>query len=311
MDPRGDPHAILDGLPFGTGRCYQNFGGNFDLKACPEFLVSIKEAWQCLEERGRPKLFVIAKHYSKSNNQGFGCAGNQFNRQTAESAARGLKAQFDAVFAGDPETHTICVLVDTDEDGITFLGERVGEFDIATVASDELGNVSSELKLLYPLMSEQMFRDLLDLALRNLRHVAQVRLQPRTASDLLHNESMLFIGQSSEAICPPGEAFVISPFDSNLPRAIKSAGEMLWENHSRRGSKQSHITLIVSAPYHPIANARSGATEVLKTIAKLRVQNLSALAVDTLHKRIPRLIPYMKYLNVIISMDTLLVEPFE
>jgi hypothetical protein len=307
MDSRGDPAVILDDLPFGIGRSYQTLGGDFDLQAWPQFGKSILDAWINLERQGRPTLFVIAKHYSKSNNDRLGCKGHGFDLKAAKLASQRLKNQFDAVFGSNPMVSTICVLVDTAGDGITFWGDTGEMFDLA-----ETENVSEEfihyhLEQIYPRINKTILTDLVDLALRNIRHIAKVRASGRSPAELDHRETIIFIGQSPEAVCENASALIISPFDPDLPRVVRTAGSIIVDNITKRAvDPRGGIVVATAVPYRP--DECSHIVQVRKNMAWLHAADLGQKSLGVLHQYFPSIRQYLHHLTAIISMETMLME---
>jgi hypothetical protein len=254
-------------------------------------------------------LVIIADHYSGSNNDELGCRGHDFDIAKARKASQKMKSQFDTIFGSDPDVVTICISIDTDTDAITFHGNGGRTLDIASQYRTIPLNERS-LRMLYPLMPEWIFQDLLDLAKRNEHHFQSVKRRQRHLAETVHSESILFIGQSPEACCD-NNALVVGPFDPNLPSVIAKAGTMLHDNVKKYGiCENGRIVLVAAAPYTPGDHKHPEVTETRKKIAKCLAKYLAEQATQAIKNGVPDLVRYIDPLNVIVSMETMLAEPF-
>jgi hypothetical protein len=307
MDSRGDPNVILMDFPFGIGRSYQNLGGDFDLRSWPEFRKSVMETYLHLRRERRPVLFIIAKHYSKSDNEHLGCKGHGFNVASALDSNNRMKRDFEYVFHDDPEVATICAMIDTDGDGITLFGDGNRFFlDLATLADASEDDISRQLRDLYPLMSWRIFGDLFDLVTHNILRILYVRQYPRPRAEIEHRESILFIGQSPETLCINGNALVVSPFDPNFKHVVKVAARILLDNMAQGYCNGAMVTTVI--PYSPI-ESRQDMTAAKRNAAKLHAEDIAGKAAEALNE-IPRAMGRFQFLTGVANMDTLLIEPF-
>ena len=306
MDSRGDPRFMFgDDLPFGIGRSYQNVGAIFKPKHWPGFQASLQEARSHLEKRGRGTLFVAADHWSKSSPH-LGCKGHHNDSARAQAATRILKRQLDELFASESDTvRSICVSIDTDTDAITFRGVNGEVFDIATVVYASPPEIQDRLTAVYgEQLTERMISDLADYAVLNARHCRKVRQKKRPLAEIDRSESMIFVGQSPEALCDRGEALVISPFDPSLSSVVKTAAEILQDNLKKYDLRRGHnLALVAAAPYHPSENMEINAER--KNRAGHLARNLAERGWQAINDSVRGIIDHLEPVTGVIRMDTL------
>lgn len=310
MESRGNPRDIFEGLPLGIGRSRQNLGAIFKPKNWPGLQASLREDQRHLEQRGRPTLWIAGSHHSNTDPR-LGCKGHQCDPARTLAASRALRGQLDETFAAEvaaDRVRSICASINTDNDAVTFYGLHGEMFDVATAINASPPEIHDRLVAVYEgQLTEQMILDLANYAHRNAKHVGKVIQKKRTFAQIDHHESMIFVGQSPEALCAPGEALVISPFDPSFSSVVKTAAEILQDNVRKYHLLRGYVlALVAAAPYHPSEDLQVNAER--KNRAAHMARNLAECALQAISSSVRAIVDNLETLTGVVRMDTLAFE---
>lgn len=260
--------------PPGLYQCWKNIGGHFDLLGWPRFQNSVERWWEYAKNEKRKILFIIADHFSGSDDGRLGCKGHGFNTLNAQVASRGLLMQFNSIFGHDHDAYVMHVTIDTDTGAIIFRSQREGNSDLdmhvvdSRISSAELGE---RLRNMYGLMPEQIMEYVLHrIALTNLAYLEAARKIANKPLENDHQETILWVGQGSDWINVPNTALVIGPFDHALSRKVQTGMKILAGNLKRRAGEEGIV--LAAAQYRPADNqvsyqlARAKALQVLRMV---------------------------------------------
>jgi len=231
---------------------FRHIGGKF-LLGDPYLGRLVLDAKETAIHEGRSTLALCTYHFSKGNTHR-GCAGHNYDTQSARDGAFALKKEFEEVFGVPNQAISAIVIgIETDEDVLIFSSEDGQELNMReyTQATDD--QIRAKLFSLYPNLTHQMLNDLLPLALGNRAHVASERTQTRPNIELVHNENIICVGRGFDWLHLPNRALIIGPyghFDNTWREAVVVAGNIVLDNFRKNEAlSRDGALLLVSAPY--------------------------------------------------------------
>jgi Carboxysome Shell Carbonic Anhydrase len=232
MDGRVHFQAVT-GMPAGVIQSWRNIGGKFDIRTWVRLQESLKKFWRCARKKNdRPLLWMVTDHFSRSNPH-LGCKGHGYDMDKALASSRALKSQFDYVFGEDRGVFTIHVTMETDHDLLIFRGDGDDTLDLGNMAVASERDMLCSLWEIYPLMPEQIRKDLCHLAMLNLAHVGRVKESRKQQQAVDHNEWLLAVGQGYDWLHVPNTALIVGPFDPDFETAVEKAAGILLDNMKR------------------------------------------------------------------------------
>lgn len=278
---------LITGVPMGRLHPFRHIGGKF-LLGDPYLGRLVLDAKESALHEGRSTLALCTYHFSKGSAHR-GCAGHNYDTQSARDGAFALKKEFEEVFGvGNQAIAAVVVGIETDEDALIFCTEEGEELHIGDSAEATDEQIRAKLFLLYPHLTHQMLDDLLPLALGNRTHVGTARKQPRTDTELVHNENIICVGRGFDWLHLPNRALIIGPyghFDNTWREAVVVAGDIVRDNFRKNEALHNEgALLLVSAPYTDIGE-RGLAIAKAKYFATVATQALQPIA-DELHLEI-------------------------
>ncbi len=296
-----DGRLLLPGItktPIGIIDPFRNIGGKFDL-GWPFFGYLIGNSIDYAIKKGRDALILVTYHFSKGDTHR-GCAGHNYDTDSAMTASRKLVKQLDAVFGGFPHetVYPLLVGIETDEDALILHGHKGELLDLAKVESFTDESIRSELMRLYPDMKERIVQDLVPLVRGNLEHIEEVRRTKRPITDMEHKEQVLAIGRGFDWLHIPNRALIVGPYSYDLTDPIGKAAGILQSNlEAGRIPVDGGILIMTSAAYRDNAGSE-------KNIAKEKARSLFDLTMHTIEKAHPRLLKEYRVETLVGTVDS-------
>ncbi len=244
---------LITGVPMGRLHPFRNIGGKFTL-GDPYLGRLVLDAKEDAIRMGRETLALCTYHYSKESTHR-GCAGRDYDNDTARSGAFELKKEFEEVFGADNQTiAAIVVAIETDNDELIFCSEENGELHMSACVEVSEEELREKLFALYPNLTHQMVHDLLPLALGNRTHIEKTKKRPVT--ELVHNENIICVGRGFDWLHLPNRALIIGPYgytDTSWHKAVEVAGTIVSSNFKNNEKLQNTgALLLVSASYKDV-----------------------------------------------------------
>ncbi len=290
--------------PFGMVRQWRNGGGIFDLAQWDSLQASVKEFWSEAMMQGQQVLFIVASH--GSDFPILGCKGHKHNSAAAAKCARDLKDALEGFFAGNPDVYVVRIHLETDEEAVTFYGDRNDPLRLRAmppgISKNEMGRSLGELyqDTRGRMMPVEMFEEVLALAMNNLAHIAEVRLVRRPTPALDHREWILALGGGFDWLHGQSNtAMVVWPHDPDFHCWVVEAVRIISQSVDRPWfSQERGVVIAVSAPYNPDPYG------VFQRLAEAKARKLEAAVRSTALYAAPQIVPYLQVLTVTTNMAT-------
>ncbi len=294
--------SVLTETPPGIIQPFRNIGGQFDL-GWPYFGILLNDWVKYSINRGRDCLILVTYHWSKGDEKR-GCRGFDHDVEAARTYTRKLKEQIEFVFGSmHYVVYPIQVGIETDEDALVLHGADGSVLDLGSEPKNAEGDLTSQIKKLYPDMRERMVNDLLPLLVGNLAHIKKIRLSHRPIEDTEHKEQILAIGRGFDWLHLPNKALIIGPYSYNLGDPVATAARILLSNlNEGRIPKATGGVLMTSAAFREEVGAE-------RTIAAEKAKSLAEFAMGTITEHVPELLPYLTSLTGVLNMETRLFTP--
>jgi hypothetical protein len=270
---------LITGIPMGRLHPFRHIGGKFVL-GDPYLGRLVLDAKDEAIHEGRPTLALCTYHFSKGSEHR-GCAGHEYNTNSARDGAFALKQEFEEVFGvNNPAISAIVIGIETDEDALVFCSTENPELEITTHVSATDNELRAKLFALYPNLTNQMLNDLLPLAIGNRNHLAKALTHKRSVTELAHNENIICVGRGFDWLHLPNRALIIGPyghFDNTWREAVVVAGNIVLHNFkSNENLRHGGALLLISAPYKDMEE-RGLAVAKAKYFAKVAQSALSPI----------------------------------
>jgi len=277
--------------PLGIIQPFRNLGGAFDI-GWPHLGELVTHEVLRAVEAGRRVLILVTYHFSRGD-RGRGCSGFDCDVEAARSSALAFRRQLESVFGSDHQTvYPLVVGIETDEDALTLHGERGAALELAALAADCPGEAGVEDRLTHALrsvfrdMPGDIVRDLLPLAIGNLRHIGEVRRTERTL-DIDHHEWILCIGRGFDFLHVPNTALIVGPYSPNIDEPIVKAARIIQSNMEAGRIPDDGLILLASSPYEEIGADYRRAVEKSKFLSRFAA-GLIQEQVPYVHRRMIR-----------------------
>ncbi len=292
---------VMTRTAVGIVQPFRNLGGKFDL-GWPFFQATLDQWAQQAISRGRHCLIFVTYHFARGDAHR-GCRGFNYDTNAARDTAIRLKSQFENIYGKGAVVPIVCG-IETDLDALILHGEDGRVVDLAEVKEDLSGlELQGLLRLLYPSMPEQIFKDLIPLVEGNIKHVRMIRATNRPIEDAYHKEWVLGVGRGFDWLHAINTAFIVGPFDPNLSDAIGTAAMLLKGNIDDSRIDPSGIVLMTSAAYREIGPDRE--------LAKEKARFLSKFSLDVIKVKVPDLVPHLNILTGFTDLNTRKFEVLE
>lgn len=289
---------LVTNTPRGIIQPFRNLGGRFDL-GWPHLGHVVAETVADTLKQGHNLLALVTYHYSKGDSHR-GCAGFSYDTAAARAHAHQTVAQMDLFFG---ERHgvvfpLVCGL-ETDEDALVLHGRDDQTLDLSTVQSADDESLSIKLANLYPDMPDQMLKDLLPLAKKNVAHIAEIRGMNR-GKDIEHCEWMICVGRGFDWLQMPNLALIIGPYSPDLADPIVKAAGIIEGNMKAGRVPDDGLLVLSDAPYRDIGLDR--------TRAEAESSFLSKFAADVIRSKFPGLAQKIHVRSAVIESHSREVE---
>ena len=282
---------VITQIPIGIIQPYRTIGGQFDLGE-KRFGILIHDWVRYSVGKGRKCLVLATYHWSKGEEHR-GCKGFNYDLKNARTYAYHLKCQFDRVFGEEHSVvYPIQVGVETDLDTLVLhSGDGKKILDLSTLEEhiSEL-NLETMVRDLYPDMDTQVLKDLMQLLMGNIRHIAEIRKANRPIQDVEHREQILGLGRGFSWLHLPNKALLIGPYSYDLNEPIEVAGNLILKTLKGDSTlmKQGAVAMI-SAPYR-------GDTATERLLAIESAESMARFCAKVLNNRVKDLIPHIQFL---------------
>ncbi len=298
---------VITGIPPGIIQPYRTIGGQFDLGE-KRFAGLISDWVKYSASRQRDCLVLVTYHWSRGD-QHRGCAGFKYDTEKAKAFTVGLRNQFERVYgSGHVSVYPIRVGVETDLDTLVFHNSNDKKIlDLSTLDEHiDQAEVEKMIHGLYPDMKLPMVKDLLHLAMGNIKHIAEVRRADRPIIEMDHREQVLALGRGYPWLHLPNKALIIGPYSYDLSKPIAVAGNLILKtlDGDKKLKKQGAI-FMVSAPYR--GDTETPATE--RQLAIEQAESLARFGAEVIKEKVPDLVKHLDLLVGTLNQKTLLFTP--
>lgn len=245
--------------PLGIIMPFRSLGGRYDL-GWPYLGEVLHNTVNRAVESSRRILVMITYHYSKGSDHR-GCAGFNYDCASAVKHTFEIKKQIEYIFGRDHQTvYPLVCGIETDEDAMIFHGENKDILNLADCEDSSKEFWESKLKEMFPDMPEQVFRDLIPLAIGNIEHIKDIRSSQRNLDlDAVHREWMICVGRGFDFLHVPNTALIIGPYGPDLGGPIRKAVSIIKSNMEKGMIPKDGFLLLASAPYSDIGVDRARA----------------------------------------------------
>jgi hypothetical protein len=247
MDGRANHLPQAFGIPVGVGDIVQTAGAKFSISS-PYFANLLAESALYAASKSRTPIFIVASHFS-GNYPHHGCRAFENNRWNALHHVLQLASDIRNVFRKFPTPVLVLpVEFNTDDDSIIFFGNNT-----SINTSDFLGNeeeILGALRQIYPeFVHTAVFPSLIDMAIKNIVHVKNVRSSMRKEHECHHREFALGIGRGFGTWLNPhrNQAIILFGEGRDIKERIHVAGKILLENMEKNSEMQRHGALVISS----------------------------------------------------------------
>ena len=288
--------ALFTETPTGIIQPFRNIGGKFDL-GWPFFAESIKAWVNYCAERGRNTVFLVTYHFSRGKKER-GCAGWNYDTDSARASAFSLARQVEEVFGASPRiVYPIVIGLETDNESLVLHGSADQVIDLSTLKTTD--GLEDLIRGLYPDMPSHIVRDFFQLLKGNINHIEEVRRSDRPPIDLEHREQIIAVGRGFDWLHIPNKALIIGPYSHEWPDAVATAGKIILGNlASGRIPHQEGVLLLVAAM------SRDQEGSFGWNLAKEKAQYLESVCQKVLNDRVPELKQCLKVLSGVTFADT-------
>ncbi|MBI3633380.1 MAG: hypothetical protein HY226_03760 [Candidatus Vogelbacteria bacterium] len=297
---------VTTGVPMGIIQPYRTIGGQFDLGE-KRFGSLIHDWVKYSVNKQRDCVVLVTYHWSKGELHR-GCKGFDYDVDRARAFSLYLKKQFERVFGpGHAVVYPIQVGVETDLDALVFHGANGKDLlDLSTLDQHiSEAKVSQMVRDLYPDMKEQVLKDLMQVIMGNIQHIAETRKANRPVEEIDHREQVLGLGRGFSWLHLPNKALLIGPYSYDLGDPIAVAGNLILK--TLKGDKAmmgQGAVFLVSAPYR-------GDTATERLIAIESADSLAKFGAKVIRDKVPELIEHLNFLVGTLNEKTLLFTPNE
>lgn len=290
---------VATNTSYGIMLPFRNLGGSFHLGR-PHLGEVLSEHVQSVAGQGRRILALVTYHYSKGDSRR-GCAGFNFDTDTARSHTFGIQRQVEAVFGTGHNTvyPLVCVVCgfETDKKALVLHGSNGEVLDLSTVSSTNHDTFSELLARLYPDMPDQMRQNLLPLVLGNIAHIGEIK-QANRKLNIEHREWMICIGRGFNWLHMPNLALIISPYSPDLADSIRQAAGLIEANVRAGRIPDDGVLLLAETPYRGVDHART----------ELKSRILSGFAADGIRTEFPKLAEKIQVLTAAFAWQSRAME---
>ncbi len=294
--------AVATHTALGIVQPWRNIGGHFDM-LWHGFRESVMEWTRYSFDNARHCLAIPVYHFARGQEgedpetvAHRGCAGAQYNTETAMLTARKLKDQFEFIYKGSG-LYTLLCGFDTDWDAMILHGEHGEVLDLASVTDWPGIQLEQKLAQLFPNMHPQIMKDFMQLVIGNIEHIKEIRDEKkRPITDAEHKESILAVGRGFDWLHVPNKALICGPFDPDLDINIQKAAGLIMQNiQTNRVNPDDGIALLISKPY------RQEGWE--QRAAQVAAQYYADRAFKVIESGAKGLLPYLTTLTTTVNME--------
>ncbi|ADU65841.1 hypothetical protein Selin_1106 [Desulfurispirillum indicum S5] len=284
--------------PLGIITPMRNLGGMFDL-GWPYLGEVLFNSVNDAVSAGKKVLILITYHYSKGSRER-GCAGFHYDCDAAMEHTYQIRQQVEAIFGSAHQTvYPMVCGFETDEDALIFHGDEERTLNMATISQADEEGLYGAIRALCPDMPVQITRDLLPLAMGNIRHIAQMR-QTKRELNIDHQEWMICVGRGFDFLHVPNVALIVGPYSPDLSGPIAKAASIIEANMREGRIRDDGFFLLASAPYREVGMDRAR--------AELKSRFLSDFAARVIAESLPQLYPKMIRKTAILNWQTRALE---
>ena len=301
--------ANATGTPLGVFKSFRNLGGHFDLKWEKFDDAVYRSYWYHLVEEKKGSLVLITYHYSRGDEHR-GCAGFHYKTDEAMRAMTALKEQFERLY-GDNTEAIIPILVgfETDEEALIFHGDKGKPLHMADICYGEISELKYSLeksfRAIFPKRPRGAIEDLCFMAMKNIEHIADVRIKKRKIEDMNHKEWIIALGRGLDWFYQPNTALIVGMYSDYPEEPISKAAGIIHDNMmSGRIDKEKGFVLLSSASY-------GKENDVTFTRARERAIGYRELGIRIIKEHYPDIYPYMEPLTVVTCLDNRLFKIIE
>ena len=266
---------LMTKTPIGIVKPFRAIGGKFDIW-WPTFLGRISHWTDRAISQGSRTFVFVSYHYSASDIH-LGCAGWKYDTKAARNHAEYLKKELEFVFG--EEITAMTTGVETDHDLLTLHGPN-GDLSGEMLIGKSDQDIQDMIARHFPMMSQEMIRDLVPFLRGNAERISELRKYPRKPEQLEHNERIIAIGQGFDWLVEENLALIINDADPNLAESIRVAGSLI-EKNLRNAPAGDDATIFTNIQY------RKSGMDKRQAIARAR--GLRLFAEKVLHDAYPEL----------------------
>lgn len=290
--------AVFTETPPGIFQAWSNIGCKFNPEKWPLLRQSVDGLVEYAERNNEEVLLFVADHFSRSDNQRFGCRGHNCNLREVRASSKALVSQLERIY-GARRVCVVHISIETDEGAILFHSDNGSILDMGKLLSPSTDGIRHWIEVLYyghRRMSDQILLELQATAIANAKYLNKVSTSSRSA-DVDHRGWVLNVGQGSrDWLTKHNTALVVGPFDPKFENKVEVAGRILAGTTRRPDfDKNRGIVLLVSAPFRPKSPESIRRAEVM-------AMDLANRAMQALQP-IEELQPYLGHLVVTVNME--------
>jgi len=311
MDGRVNVPVMTDNeVPMGIIAPYRNMGGKFKIGS-QNFAHYVRNFYEHVlrameKDRCPGGLDISTYHYSASDSH-CGCKGFNYDTGAAREFTAALVKKFNEIYGATHQVvHAIQMGVETDKDAFVFHGDVPGTtLDIAEALDLSKSELEARMRVLYPDMKDEVFRDLMPFAIGNQRHVRKVIESNRPIEHLDHAEQIIAVGRGFDWLHLTNKALIVGPFSIDWVNEVIVAAKIVLSNFENgRIPKEDGAVLLVSAPFRKYG--------VDAAIAKEKAIETARVSLEAIKEHVPELLAYDLELVVgTFDRNTMLMERIE
>ena len=288
---------VITETPVGIIQPLRNLAGSFELGW--GYLADIFLQWVMYAvQNGRRCLPFITYHWSKSDVHK-GCKGHNYDVEKAKLDASRLVHNIEKAFGKDHQiVYPIMVGIETDEDAMVLHGadgDSINLIDELETASDIL---KTKIRKLYPDMDKQVVEDLFALVEGNIRHIHDLRANPRPDQQTMHGEQIIAVGRGFDWLHWLNRALIIGPFSYDVATPIATAATIVLDNINKGLVPREEGALLMTSGVY---RQPTGPEPIL---AELKANYLEEFALNVIKTRVPDLYPHLHVLSGSVDMET-------
>ncbi len=230
--------------PIGIVKPFRAIGGKFDV-FWPSFLGRMRHWVEAAIHQGSRSCVFVSYHYSGSDPH-LGCAGWKYD--TAAARAHAEKLRDDLRFVFGEQLTAIVAGIETDCDVLTLHGPG-GDVSGASLKGKSEEEMRMEIKKCFPMVTDDVLRDLVPFMKGNASHVSGFDTCARTSAEKDHDERIVAVGQGFDWLVTGNSnlALIINDSDPNLQESVKVAASLIVKNLAR--AMNDEATLFTNVPY--------------------------------------------------------------